>query len=151
MKIPSVKARWLIKTIISTFGKASSTCGTLFSLEQRNLNFYRVSSKHLCLNPSTTSLTGCNAVETNVRDSVTFVAQCRIATILRFSTDVNFESHVAGEEAGITVILNQKQHIELSIVCSDDGNGTQLKFSSTSFGRPTAPIPETVTWNALRA
>lgn len=114
----------------------------------KNPDAYKISSgllrNTLSLLPSKTNLTGSDAIENSIENSLTFVGRRQTATLFDFSVDVTFKPKIAGEEAGITVFLNQQQHIDLSVVYSDGSDDPQLQLSSTSFGRPNATALSTV-------
>ncbi|KAL4886901.1 glycosyl hydrolase [Aspergillus karnatakaensis] len=100
----------------------------------------------LRLIPSALNLTGGEAIEASVDNSLTFLGRRQTATLFDFSVDLSFNPNVAGEEAGVTVFLNQQQHIELSVVRTGESKEgrTHLQLAGTSFGRLSAPAVETV-------
>jgi hypothetical protein len=120
----------------------------LVHFRAKNPDAYHISSTggfgSLRLTPSRSNLTGSGSIENNIENAVTFVGRRQTATLFDFSVDLVSFNPARDEEAGITVFLNQQQHIDLSIICRANSTKPQLRLTATSDGRPTAPTFETV-------
>lgn len=51
----------------------------------------------------------------NLTEGTTFVGRRQVDTLFTFSVDVDFEPRSPGEEAGVTVYLDEARHIDLGI------------------------------------
>ncbi len=70
-------------------------------------------------------------------------------TLFTFTVDVSFSPKVLGDEAGVTVFLTQKQHIDLGIVMLPfPSNSSELqpclRFRTTGAGTSVYPLPQTL-------
>lgn len=57
----------------------------------------------------------------NLTEGTTFVGRRQVDTLFTFSVDVDFQPRSPGEEAGVTVYLDEARHIDLGIVVSESG------------------------------
>ena len=60
----------------------------------------------------------------NLTEGTTFVGRRQVDTLFTFSVDIDFEPTKLGEEAGVTVYLDEARHIDLGIILAE--NGQQL-------------------------
>ena len=98
----------------------------------------------LMLTPSKSNLTGSVSYGSTEQD-VTFVGRRQSASLFSFSADVSFHPVADGQESGITVFLNQQQHIDLSLI--RESGKVLLPLDATTYGRPNITKPETITRN----
>lgn len=136
------------------FSRGSSLPRHFLHFRSRNPAAYTVSPhahrNTLRLEPSKSNLTG-GQLGFDVADGVTFVGRRQSASLFEFSVDVAFEPEAPGEEAGVSVFLNQQQHIDMGIRWDDDLDGPKLFFGAVSLDRPNAAVPDTVTKRVPRA
>ncbi|KAF4848422.1 Non-reducing end alpha-L-arabinofuranosidase BoGH43A [Colletotrichum siamense] len=111
---------------------------------------YTIINNSLRLLPSRSNLTG-STDHFDPEDGVTFVGRKQTATKFSFSVDLSFVPKNFGDEAGISIFHSQQQHIDLSVVLLEDSNNPQLRMTATTYGRPSAPVPETVLQPVPRA
>lgn len=79
----------------------------------------------------------------NLTEGTTFVGRRQVDTLFTFSVDIDFEPVGLGEEAGVTVYLDEARHIDLGIILAETGEHlVQLKAFSTNKNM-TAPGPIT--------
>ncbi|KAK1843380.1 xylosidase arabinofuranosidase [Colletotrichum chrysophilum] len=111
---------------------------------------YTIINSSLRLLPSRSNLTG-STDHFDPEDGVTFVGLKQTATKFSFSVDLSFVPKNFGDEAGISIFHSQQQHIDLSVVLLEDSDNPQLRMAATTYGRPSAPVPETVLQSVPRA
>ncbi|KAM0323262.1 hypothetical protein ACHAQA_008853 [Verticillium albo-atrum] len=119
----------------------------------RNLGFWRPPREDLFtispeghegalrLTPSRINLTG-DAEFTDNREGLTFIGRKQTDTVFDFTLDFDFHPIEEESEAGISVFLNQWQHIDLGIVALTDDNGVRrsfLRFRTELLGRHKYP------------
>lgn len=130
------------------FERNSTIPKHLVHLRAKSPGAYHISSigrvGSLRLTPSRSNLTGSESIENNIENAVTFVGRRQTATLFNFSVDLVSFNPARDEEAGITVFLNQQQHIDLSIIRRANSTKPQLQLTATSDGRTSAPTFETV-------
>lgn len=57
----------------------------------------------------------------NLTEGTTFVARRQVDTLFTFSVDIDFEPKTLGEEAGVTVYLDEARHIDLGLTVCESG------------------------------
>lgn len=57
----------------------------------------------------------------NLTEGTTFVGRRQVDTLFTFSVDVDFEPKLPGEEAGVTVYLDEARHIDLGVTLAQSG------------------------------
>lgn len=72
-------------------------------------------------------------------EGTTFVGRRQVDTLFTFSVDVDFEPRSAGEEAGVTVYLDEARHIDLGIYLGEDGEPVVGLKAFSSNSNVTAP------------
>lgn len=83
----------------------------------------------------------------NLTEGTTFVGRRQVDTLFTFTMDIDFEPRSLGEEAGVTVYLDEARHIDLGIIQAESGQRlVGLKVSSSN----NATGPQVVT-SALQA
>jgi beta-xylosidase len=82
---------------------------------------------------------------------ITVIMRVQTDTLFDFSVNVDFSPKIAQEEAGVTVFLNQAQHLDLGIVLLPQGSSNssrlvpQLRFRITGTGNLEGAPPAVVT------
>lgn len=75
----------------------------------------------------------------NLTEGTTFVGRRQVDTLFTFSVDVDFEPRSPGEEAGVTVYLDESRHIDLGIFLGEDGEPVAGLKTFSSNSNVTAP------------
>lgn len=131
-------------------------------------DFYEISPKGhlntLKISPSITNLTGFPDSYDVLKYKMAFVARRQEHTIFDYTVDIDFAPKLIDEEAGITLFLTQKQHMDIGIVnLSESGKGCggkgpkqrlapHLRFRVEKSGKPdgnataTVVVPVPQTW-----
>lgn len=99
--------------------------------------------------PSRTSLGGFGIFGPNHVDGPSFIGRKQTSTLFNYSVDVSFQPVELEEEAGVTVFLTQKQHMDLGIVNLPSARGDEkpqlhLRFRVEASGKSGTRIPDTI-------
>ncbi|KAH6695505.1 xylosidase/arabinosidase [Plectosphaerella plurivora] len=104
----------------------------------------------LRISPSAINLTGPVATTEYdlLKNPLAFVVRKQETTLFNYTVDVSFTPSVVEEEAGISLFLNQLQHLDLGIVnlpaCGAKTAIPHLRFRVEASGKPDARVAETV-------
>lgn len=85
----------------------------------------------------------------NLTEGTTFVGRRQVDSLFTFSVDVDFEPTGLGQEAGVTIYLDEARHIDLGIILGEAGEslvGLKAFSSNTNMTAPqviTAPLQGT--------
>lgn len=85
----------------------------------------------------------------NLTEGTTFVGRRQVDSLFTFSVDVDFQPTGLGQEAGVTVYLDEARHIDLGIILGEAGEslvGLKAFSSNTNMTAPqviTAPLQGT--------
>jgi beta-xylosidase len=77
----------------------------------------------------------------NMTEGTTFVGRRQVDSLFTFSVDIDFEPMGLGEEAGVTVYLDEARHIDLGIVLGENGEHLVGLRAFSSNKNMTAPKP----------
>lgn len=96
-------------------------------------------SLQLALSPR--NLSSSISPNSTLSNTVTFLGRRQTDTLFSFSVDMAFEPRTSGEEAGVSVYLDEKRHIDFAIVAAGNGTnaGRQLRLRSLSSNDATVP------------
>lgn len=75
----------------------------------------------------------------NLTEGTTFVGRRQVDTLFTFSVDIDFEPTRLGEEAGVTVYLDEARHIDLGIILGEAGESLVGLKAYSSNKNTTAP------------
>ncbi|KAH8590360.1 glycosyl hydrolase [Bisporella sp. PMI_857] len=96
--------------------------------------------------PSRVNLTGDSLYNSSMK-GIGFVARKQTSSFFEFSVDVAFKPTKTNQEAGISVLLTQWQHIDLGIVNLSNLHGPKremaLRFRVEASGKPGRQVPKT--------
>lgn len=89
----------------------------------------------LQLTPSPRNLSSPLSTHLNLTKDITFVGRRQVDTLFAFSVDLLFEPATLGEEAGVTVYLDEERHVDLGIMLDHavDGNGLEPRLQLRAF------------------
>lgn len=118
----------------------------------RNLVYWRVpaegaftiTDQGLMIVPSRGNLTG--TAELTGQEGLGFIARRQTDTLFSFSVDLDFVPSVADQEAGVTVFLDQLNHIDLGLVLLESESGVSqltLRFRAEAPFMDNPPVPGT--------
>lgn len=100
--------------------------------------------------PSRNNLTGDSFSEDvyiTGRQGLSFIGRRQAHTLFDFSVDIDFAPDQVGQEAGLTVFLTQVNHIDISVIFTDDDEGESepaLHFRSNAVGQVETPEPHLI-------
>ncbi|KAJ0116970.1 Glycoside hydrolase family 43 [Diaporthe amygdali] len=75
----------------------------------------------------------------NLTEGTTFVGRRQVDTLFTFSVDIEFEPRSLGDEAGVTVYLDEARHVDLGIVLATEGDYLVELKAFSSNAKATAP------------
>ncbi|EKG19142.1 Glycoside hydrolase family 43 [Macrophomina phaseolina MS6] len=67
----------------------------------------------------------------NTTEGTTFVGRRQVDTLFTYSVDLEFDPRRIGDEAGVTVYLDETRHIDLGVLMTEDG-GKHLRLRAVS-------------------
>jgi beta-xylosidase len=97
----------------------------------------------LRLTPSVSNLTG-TSPDAVPAGGITFISRRQTDTLFTYSVDISFAPSVDEEEAGVTVFLNQNQHLDLGIIQLPGFKSPSFRFRTAGVGNDKSTLPEAV-------
>ncbi|KAF6817676.1 xylosidase arabinofuranosidase [Colletotrichum musicola] len=78
-------------------------------------------------------------------NTITFVGPRQTDTLFSFSVDIAFEPRTSAEEAGVSVYLDEKRHIDFAVVAADNRTNADRQLRIRSFSsNENATVPDDV-------
>ncbi|KAK0372429.1 beta-xylosidase [Colletotrichum limetticola] len=99
----------------------------------------------LQLELSSRSLSSVIMLNSTLTKDITFVGRRQTETLFSFSVDLDFKPQFPGEEAGISVYLDEKRHIDFGVTYNNETNGSKLLQIQSYSSNENVTVPQPVT------